>query len=113
MGTISLLVLMSFQLGPLPPIGKLINPNDGLWSVNEKIELPKDETISGLDLQGDEVTVYRDEWGVPHIYAENEHDLYYAVGWVHAQDRLWQLDIQKRMFTGTLSEVVGDAGLET
>ncbi|MHA2497151.1 MAG: penicillin acylase family protein [Candidatus Hodarchaeales archaeon] len=113
LGTIGLLVLMSFQLGPLPPLGTLIDPNYGLWAVSDKTELPEYETITGLDLQGDEVTVFRDEWGIPHIYAENEYDLSYAVGWVHAQDRLWQLDIQKRMFSGTLSEVAGEAALET
>jgi penicillin amidase len=111
--TIFLLLLMSFQLGPLPPLGKLIDPKDGLWAVSDKTELPEHEEVSGLNLQGDKVTVFRDKWGVPHIYAENEYDLYYAIGWVHAQDRLWQLDIQKRMFTGTLSEVAGDAALET
>ena len=59
------------------------------------------------------VTVYRDEHGVPQIYAESLHDLYFAQGYVHAQDRLFQMDFQRRVGTGTLSEVLGEATLET
>jgi penicillin amidase len=40
-----------------------------------------------------DVTVYRDERGIPHIYAANEHDLYFAVGYVMLQERLWQMDL--------------------
>ena len=52
---------------------------------------------------GSEVTVYRDERGMPHIYASDEHDLYFAVGYVMAQDRLWQMDLIRRATTGRLS----------
>lgn len=56
---------------------------------------------------GSEVTVYRDERGMPHIYASDEHDLYFAVGYVMAQDRLWQMDLIRRATTGRLSEIFG------
>ena len=56
------------------------------------------------------VEVYRDSLGIPHIYASNEADLYRAVGYVMAQDRLWQLDLMRRITTGRLSEVL-DPGL--
>ena len=56
------------------------------------------------------VEVYRDSLGIPHIYAANEADLYRAVGYVMAQDRLWQLDLMRRLTTGRLSEVL-DPGL--
>ncbi len=59
------------------------------------------------------VTVQRDENGVPHIYADNAHDLFFAQGYVQAQDRLFQMDFQRRVGTGTLSEVLGEATLET
>lgn len=55
----------------------------------------------------DEVRVQRDAYGVPHIIATNEHDALYALGVVHAQDRLWQMDMQRRAAMGELSEVVG------
>ncbi|MDI6779998.1 MAG: penicillin acylase family protein [Bacteroidota bacterium] len=55
------------------------------------------------------VKIYRDEFGVPHIFAESEHDLMFAAGYVHAQDRLWQMDITRRTGEGRLSEVLGYA----
>lgn len=60
----------------------------------------------------DAVEIVRDKWGVPHIYAKNEHDLFFAQGYVHAQDRLWQLEFSRRIGAGRLSEVLGEAGLE-
>ncbi len=60
---------------------------------------------SGL---GSDVTVYRDERGMPHIYAANEHDLYFSVGYVMAQERLWFMDLIRRVTTGRLSEVMGE-----
>ena len=70
------------------------------------------ETLQFSTLQSP-VTVYRDEYGVPQIYADNLHDLFFAQGYVQAQDRLFQMDFQRRVGTGTLSEVLGEATLET
>lgn len=53
------------------------------------------------------VEVIRDSSGVPHIYAENDHDLVFAQGFVHAQDRLWSMDFDRRMASGRLSEILG------
>lgn len=61
-------------------------------------------TLPGLE---DGVEVIRDPWGVPHIYARNDHDLLFAQGFVHAQDRLWSMDFDRRLASGTLSEVFG------
>lgn len=58
------------------------------------------------------VTVYRDASGIPHIFAENEHDLFFAQGFVHAQDRLWAMESARRAAHGTLSEVIGERGLK-
>ena len=65
-----------------------------------------------VDLENltEEVTVFRDSLGIPHIYAANEQDLYRTVGYVMAQDRLWQMDLLRRITTGRLSEVL-DPGL--
>jgi penicillin amidase len=57
------------------------------------------------------VKVIHDRWGVPHIYAHNEHDLFFAQGFVQAQDRLFQMDVSRRVGAGRLSEVVGPSGL--
>ncbi len=53
------------------------------------------------------VKVLRDHWAIPHIYGASDHDLYVALGYVHAQDRLWQMDFQRRVGTGRLSEIFG------
>ncbi|MCG1036113.1 penicillin acylase family protein [Polaribacter sargassicola] len=62
-----------------------------------------------LDLKNisDEVTVYFDEIGVPHINAKNQKDAYIALGYVHAQDRLWQMELMRRIAAGRLSEIFG------
>jgi penicillin amidase len=54
-----------------------------------------------------------DDWGVPHIRADDEQALYFAVGYTHGTDRLFQLDLQRRLVTGRVSAVVGDAALES
>lgn len=53
-----------------------------------------------------EVKVHRDKWGVPHIYAESDEDAYFALGYVMAQDRLWQMDFYRRITDGRLSEIL-------
>ena len=74
--------------------------------------LPKVEgTLHLAGLEG-RVEVLRDEWGVPHIYAGSAHDLFFAQGYVHAQDRLWQMELQRRAGSGRLSEVLGEVTLE-
>jgi penicillin amidase len=57
------------------------------------------------------VQVLRDRWGVAHIYAENQHDLFFAQGFVAAQDRLFQMEVWKRAGQGRLSEILGPAAL--
>lgn len=59
------------------------------------------------------VTVSYDERGVPHIQAENEMDLYRALGYVHAQDRLFQMEMVRRLARGELAEILGPKLLET
>ncbi len=59
------------------------------------------------------VTVRRDRWGIPHIHAQTRHDLFLAQGFVHAQDRLWQMELNRRAAQGTLSAVFGPIALET
>ena len=58
-----------------------------------------------------ETTVYFDDYGVPHIYASNEQDAMIALGYVHAQDRLWQMELLRRIAPGRLSELFGTKAL--
>ncbi|MGB5341891.1 MAG: penicillin acylase family protein [Thermoanaerobaculia bacterium] len=55
--------------------------------------------------------ILRDVDGIPHIIAQNEHDMIMMQGWVHAQDRLFQMDLSRRQASGTLAEVLGSAAL--
>ena len=57
-----------------------------------------------------DVEVLRDEWGVPHIYAKDMDDLFFAQGFVVAQDRLWQMELWRRTAEGRVAELVGPAG---
>jgi penicillin amidase len=59
-----------------------------------------------------ETTVYFDEFGVPHIYANNSKDAMEALGYVHAQDRLWQMELMRRIAPGRLSEIFGSVALK-
>lgn len=60
----------------------------------------------------DEVDVVRDDYGTPHIFASHPEDLFFAQGYVHAQDRIWQMDMLRRAVTGRLSEILGPEALE-
>jgi penicillin amidase len=66
-------------------------------------------TLKGLT---EDVVVYRDQYAIPHIYAKNEPDLYRAVGYCMAQDRLFQMDLIRRLTSGRLSEIVGEKAVD-
>jgi penicillin amidase len=61
----------------------------------------------------DRVEILRDELGVPHIYASNQHDLFFAQGYTHAQDRFWQMDFWRHIGAGRLAEMFGEDQVET
>jgi len=69
-------------------------------------------TLKTAGLQGP-VDIYRDGFGTPHIYATTQHDLYFAQGFVHAQDRFWQMDFWRHLGSGRLAEMFGESQLET
>ncbi len=79
----------------------------------ERTRRPKTAGRLRLDGLHEWVEIFRDSWGVPHIYAHSAHDLLFAQGFVHAQDRLWQMDFQRRVVAGRLAEVLGDIALQT
>lgn len=78
------------------------------------VKRPLPQTKGELALPGlhNKVEVLRDRWGIPHIYAQNTHDLMFAQGFVHAQDRLWQMEFQRRLVAGRLSEIVGEPTIQ-
>jgi len=66
-------------------------------------------SVQGLK---EEVKILTDTWGVPHIYADTEKDLFFACGYIHANERMWQMDLTRRTGYGRLSELFGEALLE-
>lgn len=67
-------------------------------------------TIAGLD---GPVDIYRDQMGIPHIYASTLHDIFFAQGYVHAQDRFWQMDFWRHIGSGELSAMFGKGQVKT
>ncbi len=67
-------------------------------------------TVAGLDGR---VDIYRDSMGIPHIYAGTPHDLFFAQGYVHAQERFWQMDTWRHIGSGELAEMFGEGQVET
>ena len=74
--------------------------------------IPKLSGTLKLDGLKARVEVYRDNLGIPHVQAENEHDAFFAQGFVTAQDRLWHMEYDRLRATGRWAEAVGDGALE-
>src|SRR6476661_6570919 len=70
--------------------------------------IPKIEGTLHVAGIGQSVSIERDEYGVPHIFAATEEDGYYGLGFAHAQDRLFQMEMTRRIGEGTLSEISGE-----
>ncbi len=83
----------------------------GVWTIQRSF--PQTEgTIAAPGLVSD-VTVYRDELGIPTIVADSTRDLFYTQGYVHAQDRFWEMDFRRHVTSGRLSELFGESQLAT
>lgn len=98
-------------VGPLPPLGGILDPVRGVWGSGGTALLPRNATARIPHLHGP-VDVRYDARGVPHIFATTEEDVYRALGYVVARDRLFQLDIQTRAASGRLTELVGAQALQ-
>ncbi len=107
----ALVVLGARGAGPLPPLGRFLDPVHGVWAVARSAELPADKEarIPGLSAP---VTVLYDDRGVPHLFARNEEDAWRAEGYVLARDRLFQMELQTRAAAGRLAELVGPRARE-
>jgi len=73
--------------------------------------LPRQSGRIDLAGIGAPVTIARDARGIPHIRAASREDSWFALGWVHAQDRMWQMEMMRRLGSGRLAEAIGPAGL--
>ncbi len=78
----------------------------GIWSSAEPVARARDIRLAGCGNRGD-IVVRCDMTGIPHLFAGNDYDLYFAQGFVTARDRLWQMELQVRTASGRLSELFG------
>ena len=113
--SIGLILLLNRPLSigelTLPPLGKFLNPSSGFWQNGETDKNFKDLNLKFPNLQG-EVTVRMDDRLVPHIFADHLNDALFVQGYIHAQQRLWQMDFSTRAASGRLSEVLGSRTLK-
>ncbi|MFT7249265.1 MAG: penicillin amidase [Arcticibacterium sp.] len=106
---VSLLYLLGSSHGSVPALGKLFSPFTGFWQNAELHPLRQ----GSLDLKGlqEEVIIKYDKNRIPHIFAKNDADLYFAQGYTIASDRLWQMEFYTLVAAGRLTEVVGERAL--
>ena len=108
--SIALVVALDRPLGKIPPLGKFLSPQYGFWQNAEPIGMDYGGTLQLIGLKGD-ATVYFDDRLVPHVFAENEEDLYFIQGYLHARFRLFQIDLQTRAAAGRASELAGSKAI--
>ena len=106
--TFSILYALNTKFGQIPPLGKFLNPSQGIWQNDKTEDYTQQLELSHLKA---EVEVIYDQDLIPHIFAQNEEDLYRAQGYVTAQNRLWQMEFQTHAAAGRLSEIIGPAAL--
>ncbi len=109
--TLALGIILSLQFGSVPPIGKLLDPNQGFWQNSYSEDMDFQETFDLKNL-AEPVKVIYDENLIPHIFAENEKDLYRIQGFITAKHRLWQMEFQTMAASGRISEIVGPVAIE-
>ncbi|MFX1249424.1 MAG: penicillin acylase family protein [Promethearchaeota archaeon] len=108
-GTLLLIILLStsimgmFALGPIVSPGGIFGASSGSAYTSGII------TLTGVD---DTITIIRDNWGIPHIYAKTHKDAVFALGYCHATDRMFQMEMTSRTGMGQISEIMGNDSLD-
>jgi len=103
-GMLLLIVFLIIPISNFPGLGNLLSPIGGIWNGPNYAEYPPMQHVRGNGYSG---TVYRDELGIPHIFTSGQNDLSYIIGYLQAMDRLFSMDMQKRVITGRSSEIMG------
>lgn len=110
--TVVLVWALNRPWGSIPAVGPLLSPFTGFWQNAE----PTSGTTADADLTipgtRQPITVVFDDLSIPHVFAKNDHDAYFAQGYLTARDRLWQMEFQTHAAAGRLCELVGDKALE-
>mgnify|MGYP006273199611 CR=1 FL=1 len=112
LAAVGLLVLLNARLAGIPPLGPLLDPADGLYRT-ARLASPPETNHLQIDALEAPVTIVRDERSVPHIFADSDRDAIIALGYVTAQDRLFQLDFIPRVASGRLAEAFGESAVSS
>lgn len=104
--TIGLIITLSNPIGSIPPLGCFLSPQTGFWQNAEPVNAHPNLDLHFPQLK-EKVQVYFDDRMVPHVFAQNDDDLYFVQGYLHAKYRLWQMEFQTYAAAGRLSEILG------
>ena len=109
--TIVLVVILNSKLVTPAPLGALLAPQHGLWQNADASDKNYSEDLKFTNLQG-KASVYFDERLVPHVFAEEENDVYFIQGYLHAKFRLFQMELETNVAAGRAAEIVGDVAVK-
>jgi penicillin amidase len=109
--TSTLIYFLNTKQNQIPPLGKFLDPFGGFWQNGEQNAIKEQGTLK-LDGVKEDVEIQFDKMLVPHIFANNDTDLFFAQGYVTAYHRLWQMEFQQLATEGRLSEILGKSALE-
>ncbi len=108
--TAGLVVVLNTKMVLPAPLGKLLSPQHGVWQNAENTDNDFSADLKFPQLKG-KVEVYLDDRLVPHVFAEQENDVYFVQGYLHAKFRLWQMELQTHAAAGRASEIIGHKAL--
>lgn len=108
--TLSFFFYLNYKQGKIPPLGSFLSPFTGFWQNGEIDDLDVPSVLNSDYLKAPVVIKFDDKL-IPHIFAENDYDLYFAQGYVTAFHRLWQMEFQVLAAAGRTAEVVGESQL--
>ena len=109
--TLIVVIVLDTRMGGFPAAGRFLSPFHGFWR-NAETGDPAAERKLRLKGLREPVTVHYDHRRVPHVFAQNDRDLFFAQGYVTAKDRLWQMEFQTAAAAGRLAEILGSGALE-
>lgn len=108
--TIFVVIILDTDKFTPVPLGRLLSPQQGVWQNAEDADGRVEQDLRFPGLKG-RAEVYYDERMVPHVFADHDEDAYFVQGYLHARDRLWQMEFQTRAAAGRLSEIFGEKAL--
>lgn len=106
------IILLNRPIANLPALGPFFSPKTGFWANAEDITGDEPVFLMPSDSLKDSLIIILHDRMIPHIIAQEEEDLYFAQGYLHAHFRLWQMDFYTRLAAGRLSEVFGKEALQ-